>query len=458
MFGRLRLQLTLWYVAVLAIILLSVGGVVYWLVARSLDDQVDSALKEVNHQTAEVLRVSAATPEGSEQPEGDEGEGEHSGPGGDEADEYGAILTERLLGSGGDVLPVVLDTEGNVIANPRDVNIDELPIDDALAGAGDDGHDQRDATAGESHVRLLTEQVSAPNGELAGYVITLKSLEARDEDLRRLLALLAIGGGIGVALAAAGGVLVAQLAIRPVRRAFERQREFVADASHELRTPLTVVRANAESLMKEAAPAQREALQDVVDETAYMSRLVADLLTLAQADQPRFELSREPVDLFDVVQSVERAARSLATERGVTLETRAEHVPLEADPDRLRELLMVLADNAVRYTPAGGRVSIEGRPAGQRAEIVVEDTGAGIPREHLSRVFDRFYRVDKARSRAEGGLGLGLSIAQEIAKAHGGTIDIESDPGHGTRVRVLLPAAARAARPVTPRPESPETM
>jgi signal transduction histidine kinase len=258
-------------------------------------------------------------------------------------------------------------------------------------------------------------------------------------------------------LAGAGGLWVAQIAIRPVRRSFERQRDFVADASHELRTPLAVVRANAESLLGKSSATDREALQDIVDESALMGRLVNDLLTLAQSDRAALDLEREHIDLFDIVQAAERAGRRLAQERDVSITTRAEHVPLDADPGRLRELLLILVDNAVRYTPAGGTVTVSCRRDGRHAEVAVEDTGVGIAPEHIERVFDRFYRVDKARSRAEGGLGLGLSIAREIVEAHGGTIDVHSEPGRGTTVRVTLLAEPSRAAEIAPEGTAAET-
>ena len=452
MFGTLRLQLTLWYVGALAVTLVVVGALVYWLVARSLDQQIDDSLREVNQLAAQVLQQAPPPPDGdSSGPGGDDDHG-----GADEEDEYTAALADRLLGGTGDVIPLVLDDDGLVLSNPRNLALDELPLDDAVAGARADGSNEREATIDGNHVRILTQEVKDSAGDDAGFVITLKSLEQRDEDLQRLLVLLAIGGGVGLVLAGAGGLWVAQLAIRPVRRAFERQRDFVADASHELRTPLAVVRANAESLLGKAPDHEREPLQDIVDESALMGRLVNDLLTLAQSDRATLELEREHVDLFDVVQTAERAGRRLAQERDVAVTARAEHVALDADPERLRQLLLILVDNAVRYTPAGGSVTVSGSRRGKQAEITVEDTGIGMAPEHVGRVFDRFYRVDKARSRAEGGLGLGLSIAREIAEAHGGSIEVRSEAGRGTTVRVVLPAEPSPAAETAPESAAPE--
>lgn len=438
MFGKLRLQLTLWYVIALATTLVAVGALVYWLVGRSLDQQIDDSLRDVNVLAAQVLQDAQLQSD-------DDSSG--SGGGEDESheeDEYATALASRLLGSTGDVIPLVLDTSGAVMANPRDLSLEDLPLNTAVSEARADGAYKRDLTIDGQHVRVLTQKVTLAGSDL-GFVMTLKSLEQRDEDLQRLLVLLAIGGGVGLVLAAAGGLVVAQFAITPVRRSFERQREFVADASHELRTPLTVVRANAESLLSKATETEREPLQDIVDESALMARLVDELLTIAQSDRAALEMEREVVDLADVVEAAERAGRRLGTERQITVVGTSQHVSLDADPARLHQLMLILVDNAVRYSPAGASVTITGTRERKQAVIAVEDTGAGISQEHIDRIFDRFYRVDKARSRAEGGLGLGLSIARVIVEAHGGKIEARSEAGRGTTIRVALPVAAKAA-------------
>jgi signal transduction histidine kinase len=422
MFNRLRGQLTLWYVGVLALTLIGVGAVVHVLVARSLDGQINDSLRTVNDQAAAVLSRPSPSAEELEEP----GEHEHD-------DDYLGVLSAVQFESAGDVALLVLDAQGVIIANPRNLDTANLPLD--TSGA----NDFHNASIDGSQVRLLMTSVQGDDGTPAGYVVTIKPLAQRDQDLRRLLELFLIGGGGGLIFAAVGGLGIAQVAIRPVRAAFQRQREFIADASHELRTPLAVVRANAEEMLTRARPEDREPLTDIVAETGLMARLVSDLLTLAQADRAQLELHRAEVDLLDLVLGVARGTRQLAAERSVNVTASGERMTVRADADRMRELLFVLLDNAVRYTPAGGSVTIETRPGRDSAEIFVEDTGVGIPEEDIPHVFERFYRVDKARSRAEGGLGLGLAIAQAIVSAHGGSIEIASRPGKGTRVRVTLP-------------------
>jgi signal transduction histidine kinase len=226
--------------------------------------------------------------------------------------------------------------------------------------------------------------------------------------------------------------------------AFRRQRQFTADASHELRTPMTVIKGQIEvALQREREPqAYRRVLQAVNEEVDRMIRLVGSLLTLARADAGQIPITLEPVSLPDVVAAAVEQVRPLASRRRVDLQTSScPPSTLRADDDLILQLLLNLLDNAVKYTAAGGKVTVGWNANGRDVELWVRDTGVGIASEHLPHLFDRFYRVDKARSRAEGGTGLGLSICRWIAEAHGGSISVESAPGQGTTFRVVLPAA-----------------
>ncbi|HLA18978.1 MAG TPA: HAMP domain-containing sensor histidine kinase, partial [Dehalococcoidia bacterium] len=238
---------------------------------------------------------------------------------------------------------------------------------------------------------------------------------------------------------------LAGLALRPIRAAVDSQRAFIADASHELRTPLSVMRANGELLkrhLSEPVSANREAVDDIITESDRLGRLVGQMLTLARVDSGQAALTMSEVALDEIADDVSRGMRLLAQERGVSLDTAIERpLRLRGDADRLRELMVVLTDNAVKYTDAGDRVRLElKRAPGGRITIRVSDTGHGIAPEALPHIFDRFYRVDKARSRESGGTGLGLSIARWIAEVHGGSIRAESATGVGTTVTVELPA------------------
>jgi two-component system, OmpR family, sensor kinase len=241
--------------------------------------------------------------------------------------------------------------------------------------------------------------------------------------------------------------------------AFESQRQFTADAAHELRTPLAVIISEADvALSRERQPGEyQESLRVVKDEARRLARVVDDMLDLARADAGAQTLRRDEFYLNDLVDECCRAARSLAGPKRVALCAEpSPDVPYFGDEELLRRMLMNLLNNAVKYTPEGGEVRVSLESQNGRATITVADTGVGLTPEEAERVFDRFYRADKARSRAEGGTGLGLPIARWVAEAHRGSITLHSEPGHGSSFTVTLPPAepTGAERPVRPQPES----
>jgi signal transduction histidine kinase len=248
------------------------------------------------------------------------------------------------------------------------------------------------------------------------------------------------------------------------RRSEERMRRFIADASHELRTPLTSIRGFAELHRQGAVtdPAEMsELLARIEDEATRMGLLVEDLLQLARLDQER-PLELAPVDLAGVVGSAVAAARAAQPERSVEVEmTDESDLIVTGDEPRLRQVVTNLLDNALAYSPPDTPVTVRLGPA-RREEvdyvaIEVVDRGPGLTAEQSERVFERFYRVDAARSRAQGGTGLGLSIVAAIVRAHGGRVEVDSRPGHGATFRALLPRATVAHRPPPPQPQpSPE--
>lgn len=223
---------------------------------------------------------------------------------------------------------------------------------------------------------------------------------------------------------------------------FERMRAFTADASHELRTPLAIIRGEAEvALAQERTPAEyRETLNIIQDEAGRVAGLVEDLLALARADANQHELQREELYLNDLVEESCRAVKVLAQSRQVALLVEpAADLSLQGDPQLLRRMVLNLLDNALKYTPPGGFVRVELTRNGAHAELTISDTGIGIPAHAAPHVFDRFYRVDKTRTRAAGGSGLGLPIVKWIAEAHQGTITLESQPDAGSTFRIRLP-------------------
>jgi signal transduction histidine kinase len=223
----------------------------------------------------------------------------------------------------------------------------------------------------------------------------------------------------------------------------ERMRRFAADASHELRTPLTSVRGVAEYGLQQGDTASREELLRLMtliqQESTRMGRLVEDLLLLARFDAGR-PLSRRPVDLASIAAEAVQQARIVYPARPVTLRA-AEPVVVYADDERVRQVIDNLVSNAMQHTPDGSPVTVTVTNGPGGGELTVADTGPGLTPEQASRVFERFYRTDGARTRATGGTGLGLAIAASLTAAHDGQITVDTEPGHGAAFHVLLPLA-----------------
>jgi two-component system sensor histidine kinase CiaH len=233
-------------------------------------------------------------------------------------------------------------------------------------------------------------------------------------------------------------------AMRPARESFEKQRAFVADASHELKTPLTLIRADAEMVLYRNSLNQqdRKLMEHALTETDRMGNVLSDLLLVARLDAGKLELARKPFDLVGVLKEEAERFGPRAAGKGVRLDVEAPgELPVLGDARRTAQLLAVLLDNAVRFTPPGGSVIVGGRLRDRWAEVSVTDTGLGIAPERLSLVFDRFYRAKSARSRGQtgGGTGLGLSIARGLARAQGGDLTAESVEGQGATGRLRLP-------------------
>jgi heavy metal sensor kinase len=223
--------------------------------------------------------------------------------------------------------------------------------------------------------------------------------------------------------------------------AFERQARFTADASHELRTPLAILRSHAELALSRPRDAAeyREALEACLRASGRMAALVDGLLTLARADAGKLELRREPVDLEKVVDESVTLLGPLGKEKGITLIARLQPALVSGDPLRLGQVVTNLLSNAVQYNRPGGEVFIQMSHTKGDVLLIVKDTGCGIPKADWPHLFERFYRVDKARSRASGGTGLGLAICKGIVEAHGGRIGFETEPGRGSTFWVRLP-------------------
>jgi len=236
--------------------------------------------------------------------------------------------------------------------------------------------------------------------------------------------------------------------------ALSLNRRFSADVSHELRTPLTIMRGELEHLLEYKLPgAARDSVESALDEIGRMSKIVEGLLAIARLDSGADSIDTVPADVSKLCRWVVEQMHLLAEEKAITLHVDTNPMMVSLDAARMKQVLVNLIDNAIKYTPDGGVIELNSFPSDSNAVIEVSDTGIGIPPAALPHVFDRFYRTDKARSRGSGGTGLGLSIVKAICNAHGGSIAIRSAEAAGTTVRIELPLAASApavAAPPTP--------
>jgi signal transduction histidine kinase len=230
-----------------------------------------------------------------------------------------------------------------------------------------------------------------------------------------------------------------RLAEEALARSLEARTRFMADVSHELRTPLTVIQGNVEVGLQLEPGARREILEEIAGETERMSRMLEDLLFLARSDSESLPLDFDTVPVSSLLESLERRARILVRERGSSLDAGLSgEGKINCDVERVEQAVLVLVDNAARYGPEGGEITLTSRTRPGELVIEVSDRGPGIAEGDLPRVFERFYRGEDARGKR--GSGLGLPIARTIAEAHGGSIEATSRPGEGTRMSLILPA------------------
>nr|BBH94982.1 histidine kinase [Thermogemmatispora argillosa] len=294
---------------------------------------------------------------------------------------------------------------------------------------------------------------SASGSGVAGVVMVGESIQAQENALSLLLILLLCLGAVSLLGAGIGGLFLANRALAPARLAWANQQRFIADASHELRTPLTLLRADAEVLLRSRERLQGEdaaLLEDIVTETNHLAAIASNLLTLARLDSGQVHREHEVVDLAALAHNGARRIRALAAQKAIQVREEPLRRPyVIGDPLLLEQAILVLLDNALKYNRQGGSVLIRTLERDGRACLEVHDTGIGIPPEHLPHLGERFYRVDKARSREAGGTGLGLSIARSIARLHRGQLTLASVPGQGTIATLSLPLA-HSQRSTTP--------
>lgn len=294
-----------------------------------------------------------------------------------------------------------------------------------------------------TNLRTLTLPLKQDQS-LIGYLQVAVSLEPVQESLGRSRLFLAIGIPITLGFTGIAGWILAGLAMQPVRRSYEQLQRFTADASHELRAPVAAILSNAQvGLLAPAEDKQqpRQRLENIVAQSKYMSALIANLLFLARHQGKLNPQDIKKIDIVELLNSLATQYRALAAEKDLKFETNIPNLSQEVcgDHDLLQQAIRNLLDNAIKYTPTGGIVTLSLIVKPRRLFIQVKDTGIGIPDSDLPHIFDRFYRVDKARTRQTGGFGLGLAIAEQIIQAHKGKITVNSEVDRGTMFQVCLP-------------------
>jgi two-component system OmpR family sensor kinase len=482
MFDTLRARLTLWYSVVLALLLLLFSLTSYFLFSRAANHRTDADLAELANSFLVTFQDELKDPDK---------------PGGLQAAARQAMLEHHVRG---DVV-LLVDAAGKIAASSTDLIPSAAPANSIASRAvASSGFQSFVAEASQSERSYRS--ISGEKGGFRAYatrfsadgqswsLVILRSLHAQQEMLEQIRVAFTWLIPLGVLLAGCGGYFLARRSLAPVAamgqqaqligaanlherlevrnandelgrlartfnelldrldRSFERQRRFISDASHELRTPVSILRGEAEvalSQLSRAPEEYRESLTVLHEEAQRLAHIVEDLFTLTRADAGEYRLAQSDFYLDELAADCVRATRALAQAKSITLAAvTPEEMPLRGDEDLLRRMILNLLDNAIKYTPDGGRIRLKiGREEGSAVLDVVDD-GIGIPPEALPHVFKRFFRVDGSRSRERGagGAGLGLAIVKSICDAHGARLEVSSTPGQGSRFRVRQPLAS----------------
>jgi signal transduction histidine kinase len=418
---RLRRRLTAWYVVTFCIILALLFGGLFFVIRGQLAEQLDKSLRDATTELARAARIRETE------------SARATGQVMDAVDEL--HIPDRQL--------YLLTATGEPV---KPAGADQW-IRSAARRASKEGSINEDhPIAGDKMLRLHAEPFRLSSGAPMIAAAVADKVELED----RYASLIGVFGAAAVAalvLVAVGGSILVGKSAKPVEQTMEQMRRFMADAAHELRTPITVLRSRAEIALQQ--PRDREAyvnaLRGVESESIRLGRIVDDLLILARADAGDRPIERKEFQLDDLALDAAAAAGAVAQSKQVgVIVGNLDSAVIDGDSELVRRLMMILLDNAIKFTPAGREVRLSVFADTTSATLVVEDSGIGIPPEQLPQVFDRFYRGDPARGRSEGA-GLGLSIARWIADAHRARIEVSSAERSGTRIEVTFPIAARDA-------------
>jgi signal transduction histidine kinase len=414
---RVRWQLVAWSGLTTLLVLVVLGAALYLIAARTLDDRGNEQL---------ALRAADYR--------------EHPDPG-------RPGLGFSFGGGGSGTFALLADSDGEPIGRGSFFMPDAFPIEEGIDAArvAPDGVDIRTTEVQSIPIRVRTERATSNIGPV--FIQVIQDRTAEQDLLDAMLRVLLVGGAVVVLVALGFGAVYARRALVPIREslaaqrlALRRQREFAADASHELRTPLTVVRSSLEFIRRhpdEPVASVAPALDDVDAEVIRLTSLVDDLLLLARSDSGAVSIERQPLDLGDVAAAAASSMAKPADAKDVRVVVDPEPAMVEGDPARLRQLVMILVDNAIRHSPTGGEVRVAVRHEGEAAYLDVEDQGRGVRPEDMPHVFDRFWRASGAPS---GGTGLGLAIAKWIVDRHRGLITVSNRAEGGAKFRVTLPS------------------
>ena len=467
-FKSIRSRLTAWYVTLLAIILILFSVLLNYFLAKRLHESVDNSLTV----SATVVATSATMRLGNSPL-----------PGLNQ-------LFEQFMNQGNlNKFYRIYDGSGNVGSRSKNISASQFPLSQPAYADALEGKNSYETftVGGQQPIRVITMPILL-EGKLINLVQVGTSLEAVQETLRNLKIFLFTAVPSVLILAALFARFMARRALKPISRiidtareigqgqelskripvlkikdelgqlaltfnemmnrlenSFAQMRQFSSDASHELRTPLTVLKGQNELILsKQRKPEEyQEVISSNLEEINYMSKVLEDLFVLSKSDENQVNIDYKPVDLRALVEEVCKHAEILAEEKNIKIIIAfLELIEIQGDEVRLRQMVWNVLQNGIKYTQQGGELKISLQNEGDFALLTIQDTGIGIPEEDLPLIFNRFYRVDKARTRDEGGSGLGLSICRQIAEAHKGKIEVESKLGVGTRFKICLPNSA----------------
>jgi len=461
-----RRRLVLINLAVVSTILVLMATSIYVVESRALQQQVERQLR--THADADLASAATLLSARATQPP------TITLPNGEQDDTNDG---ERYEPSSPNIFTIVMSASGSIVVDASKVGSFGLP--DQAAAAPVLSGAQVDSLV-SAHIKnqeyLLYSRAVYDHGKLVGVLQVGQSLTTMEQQTHELVLILLIVGIGALTVTAGASLYLADRALLPMRHAYERQRQFAAAASHELRTPLAFVRSQLELVSRRVQRAQagasgsymtpealsssvREDLDETLNEVDYMTRLVRDLLLMARDEGDHRSITWRPVDLRRLARDVTDTARPSAQVHGLTLDDHTasdEPVWVMGDYDRLRQLLLILLDNATHYTPTGGRIWLEVRSGrgsllgGRRplAQVVVGDTGVGIEPDQQERIFEAFYRSKgHTANNNEHGAGIGLALARWLVSAHDGDISVKSAPGEGSVFTVTLPLRIERGAP-----------